>query len=208
MPHLLEHKPLREETEASYHAKDIEADARPQESLLLSLPAELRNKVYEHVASYSDTGLRIGATVLASSSALPEVSKQVRDEFLAQVFLTAPTIRVLVRNFDFSHIVTFFNRLSDSELRALPTTNLPTDRKMTIEITITNAIWYHTEGLFRGLRRLDHPTKKGTSVDVSHKVHHDSRVDWEDIEKLWTEWDRMDEGRAKQNLTLIIEAMR
>ena len=75
-----------------------------------NLPAELRNNVYSKVIE-SQPNARLkprGKGKLASRSALARVNHQIRDEYLAVLYLTA-NIRADVTNFDITHIVTFFN---------------------------------------------------------------------------------------------------
>ncbi|KAK5123220.1 hypothetical protein LTR85_003419 [Meristemomyces frigidus] len=148
-------------------------------SPLLDLPAELRNDIYEYVAINSGAALhRRTKGKLASGTALCRVSKQVRDEYQAVLYISAPIIDAHVKNFDFSHIVTFLNKLSERELSALPTLNSPTHRKLRIHLEITRECPQNPEGLQKWLVRREHPTKKGKRINVEYTASGDQTVMW------------------------------
>ncbi|KAK4888184.1 hypothetical protein LTR27_012889 [Elasticomyces elasticus] len=140
-------------------------------SLLLDLPAELRNAIYEIVlASTGGVLLSRSATrrALASSSTMPRVNKQIRDEFLATAMLMAEVHTTSV-DFSFRHVVAFLNRLSEEELRALPTTKLPKQRKIIIHLHPSIDSVEQPQYLKRWLNRVQHPTKKGTDVVYEYR---------------------------------------
>lgn len=137
-------------------------------SRLLDLPAELRNRIYEFVAL--DSGAVLSPRTrgkLAPKTALCRVSKQVRDELLAVLYVSALIIKAHVFDFD-AHIVTFLNKLSERELSALPTLDNPTQRKLCVHIEVRTGCPRNPEGLRRWLFRCQHPTKKGTQIDVEY----------------------------------------
>ncbi|KAK1086262.1 hypothetical protein LTR33_001655 [Friedmanniomyces endolithicus] len=139
-------------------------------SLLLDLPPELRNLIYEAVLA-STGGASLSAKPhirhLSFASGLPRTNKQVREEFVAAAWLLG-NIHTTVPGLSFRHIVTFLNRLPDAELRALPTITLPAQRRVVIEI-IPRFFW-DTELLDRWTRRAAHPTKKGTQVSFEYRL--------------------------------------
>lgn len=142
---------------------------------LLDLPAELRNNIYEKVLENQPKVYLSKRTRgnLASQSALARVSRQVRNEFLPVMYLCAGEIIASVQNFDFRHIVTFLNRLSDKEMTALVET--PSSRKMKIELTFTSSFRSNRFSeefalLHRWINRLEHPTKRGTKIDATYVV--------------------------------------
>lgn len=106
---------------------------------------------------------------LATKAALPGVNKQVRDEFLSTALLHG-AIHTASLDFDFRHIVAFLNRLSDAELRALPSTNIPTQRKITIDLTVSDGCPRKPKYFDRWINRAGHPTKKGTNLDFQYKL--------------------------------------
>jgi hypothetical protein len=139
----------------------------------MDLPAELRSLVLEKAVE-DETAFISPRTrgALACSSSLPRVNKQVREEFLSVLYLQAPLVRVKVNNFDFRYLITFFNRLSDRELDALPSIVLPVERKVIVELEISRhplLDLYLKPKLMQWLRRVAHPTKKGTKVSVSYE---------------------------------------
>ena len=146
---------------------------------LLDLAAELRDMIYACIVE-TDTPARLDRRnrgKLIVISAMSQTSKQVRQEITSATYLYAPIIAD-VRNLDFRHIVTFFNKLSDLELRYLSgtTANKNPERKITIELFFTqDYLKAASSGLFldRWLNRIEHPTKKGTKVDFSYSVVND-----------------------------------
>ncbi|KAK4889260.1 hypothetical protein LTR27_011937 [Elasticomyces elasticus] len=105
-------------------------------SLLLDLPPELRNLVYEFVFA-STGGVHLSPKAhrkhLACGSALDRVNKQVRHEFLTVGELVVD-IHTSAPNFDFRHIVAFLNRLSDQEMQELPSLTMPVQRKVIVDL--------------------------------------------------------------------------
>ena len=127
---------------------------------LLDLPAELRNDIYEKIAKEETAHLnKMSRGNLGCSSALPYISRQVRDEFLVILTLVAPGITTTVSDWDFTHIVRFLNRLSDAELKAMPTVKQSSSRKMNIWLRITCHPQHNMDLLTRWLNRMTHPTK-------------------------------------------------
>lgn len=146
---------------------------------LLDLPAELRNNIYEKVAESETAHLSVRTRGnLASASALSRVNRQIRNEFLPIIYICAPKIVARVSNFDFRHIVTFLNRLSEAELQTLPSVTRPNERKMEVELQVLcgapqrGLLDTTNEGalLMRWLKRANHPSKKGASIDISYVV--------------------------------------
>ncbi|KAK4547251.1 hypothetical protein LTR36_000906 [Oleoguttula mirabilis] len=152
-------------------------------SPLLDLPAELRNQVYEYVAI--DAGASLHPRTrgkLASKTSLCRVSRQVREEYQAVLYISAPIIEAYVTNFKFAHIVTFLNKLSARELNALPTLNIPTHRRLRVHLEVRRGCPKNPEDLHKWVVRCQHPTKKGTQIKahykISRSVHHDMTCAW------------------------------
>lgn len=137
-------------------------------SLLLELPAEIRNSIYEEVAADSQALIsRRHRGTLLSKSGLGRLSRQVRSEYHAALYLYAPKITARVKNSDFGHVVTFLNRLSDAEMRALPSVQVASNRRVTLELELgSDRVDYDL--LRRWLRRCGHPTKRGTNIGFSY----------------------------------------
>ncbi|KAK3070434.1 hypothetical protein LTR53_010476 [Teratosphaeriaceae sp. CCFEE 6253] len=202
-------------------ATDLKADpARP--SLLLDLPAELRNLVYEHVcagtggAHLSHQSLRNRLRPLTPGSALARTNQQVRHELLAVACLVAD-VRTVVRDFDFRHLVTFLNRLSEVELAALSPSSsaasasivLPAHRRVVVELVPHYG--RAAELLMRWINRAAHPTKRGTRVRVEYvmsPVHARSGM----VQNLAAGWAMqavaMPAGRSREELERIVAACR
>ncbi|KAK3700973.1 hypothetical protein LTR37_015679 [Vermiconidia calcicola] len=141
----------------------------PDRFPLLKLPAELRNNVYEKVSE--DTTAYISKRTrgrLACSSSLLRVSRQVRDEFLPILMLHASEIVAKVEEFNFRHLVTFLNRLSDLELKSLSTSAQVSSRTIRIELQMRNPQVVDLPLLVRWLKRTAHPTKRGTQIEISY----------------------------------------
>ncbi|KAK5675195.1 hypothetical protein LTS10_012271 [Elasticomyces elasticus] len=156
---------------STIHIFDTQLKRKPQKlSLLLDLPAELRNNVYAQVFATTG-GVHLSCKghrrALASSSRLTRVNKQLHDEFTSAAWALAD-ITTQAPDLDFRHIVAFLNRLSDAELFAMPTNGHPVQRKMMIELSITEH--YNVKLLRRWLNRIGNPEKKGTDLVYEYKL--------------------------------------
>ncbi|KAK5687452.1 hypothetical protein LTS10_001590 [Elasticomyces elasticus] len=193
-------------------------------SPLLNLPPELRNQIFEYSAQESSAVLiHYARGRLISNSPLMGVNRQVRNEYTSALYLNAPLITAQILNFDFAHIVTFLNRLSDHELTALPSQQVPSERQILAKLHIDGPAL--TERLDRWLNRCEHPTKKGTSMVVSYMVHGaggDPLSPWvrpgaytvrgvymaQLSALIRMEKFEMDDGRVYQELKKIVEALK
>ncbi|KAK4896882.1 hypothetical protein LTR27_005129 [Elasticomyces elasticus] len=158
-------------------------------SPFLSLPAELRNLIYEcSVEQSSAVLIHYARGRLISNSPLMGVNRQVRNEYTSVLYLAAPLITAHIRNGDFAHLVTFLNRLSDHELAALPSQEVPSERQILAKLHIDGPTL--TERLDRWLNRL-----RGVYMaQLSALIR---------MEKF-----EMDDGRAYQELKKIVEALK
>ncbi|KAK3648188.1 hypothetical protein LTR56_007600 [Elasticomyces elasticus] len=198
--------------------------ATPTEhSPFLGLPAELRNQIYAFSAQESSAVLiHYARGRLISNSPLMGVNRQVRNEYTSVLYLSAPLITAHVRNFSFDNIVTFLNRLSDHELAALPSQQVPSERQILAKLHIDGPAL--VERLDRWLNRCEHPTKKGTSITVSYVVHGDegeglpswARRDMTTVRGVYftqlralnrMERSKMNDGRVYEELKKITEAL-
>lgn len=152
----------------SKHDVEIVADSEQKSSRLLDLPRELFDMILSHVAADAGAILRRNSTDLRSPSGLMGVSHSVRDQYQSVLNISALEIKTEVKEFDFSHIVKFFNKLSDRELSTLPTITLPSERKFIITLMPTAAT--NPESLHRWLLRLDSTTKKGTKIAADYTL--------------------------------------
>lgn len=190
-------------------------------SLLLDLPADIRNIIYAMVLGNTEARLSRNSAKnnLATTSALPRVNKQVRAEFMAMVWLSAD-IQTTVLDFDFRHIVTFLNRLSDAELQALPSISVPASRKVKVELSVRLVCPLQPPLLPRWIKRADHPTKKGTGIDFKYTLDAKTkekmlatfrqpwRRDYWRLPAEWSVWhDSMPAGRTKEEFGKILKAV-
>lgn len=149
------------------------------------LPPEIRNLVYQYVAGDSKATLSRNTAKkdLQSSSALDRVNTQVRHEFKSLKVLTAD-VHTTVRNFNFrsvavvspmydrrsprrSHIISFLNRLSDTELQNL-CVHTPESRKIQIDLIFTRQ--GPDYGHLRGrINSAGNPTEKGADVTCQYR---------------------------------------
>ena len=148
-------------------------------SLLLDLPAELRNAVYEFmIGSHDNPGVKLSRHAKHRSrlgypiASIIRVNKQVYHEFTSLAFHAAD-IYTQAYDYDFRHIVTFLNRLSTEEdIPALTRRG----RTITDELLVdSNFVESEPEFLWRWVNRASHPTKKGTQV--SFQYIHKARID-------------------------------
>lgn len=147
-------------------ALPVDAESEEQRSRLLELPTELFQIILGEVAEDSGAFLSRKGTGLRSNSGLMCVSRAVHDEYQSILNVSASTIHATVLDFDFSHIVRFLNRLTDRELKALPTVALPTQRKFVITLTPTKIV--NPEKLQTWLLRLEHPSKRGAQIEAEY----------------------------------------
>ena len=150
-------------------ATNLKEDANKL-SLLLDLPPELRNKVYEAVRKITKITLGTHARkhFLSSSSTLPRVNKQTRNEFLGDAMIRAD-IHIVSEDFDFRHIVTFLNTLPQDDLSVLPTLGTSSTRKIMVTINVASARHCDPTLLRRWLKRAGQKTKKGTDVEYKYR---------------------------------------
>lgn len=119
---------------------------------------------------------RNGKGFLTGHEALVRVNQQIHDEFLPILYLRAPIVKASIENFDFRHIVTFLNTLSDHELNSMRgvksepsiileldmgASPLPKGGDSSGGFGIGDALY-----LEQWLRRLQHPAKKGTRLNI------------------------------------------
>lgn len=93
------------------------------------------------------------------------------------MYLHAPDTVASVNDFDFGHIITFLNRLSDLEIKDL--LDVQSSRKMTVELSFSHRFSYSDyDKLARWINRSQHPTKRGTQIDASYPVVQSGRNLW------------------------------
>lgn len=151
---------------------DISGDSPPPP--FLRLPAELRNHIYALVCGGEDDKayltFRSRGDLAHAGSGLARVSRQVRNEFLPVLSSSVPIIDAQVKDFDFAHIVTFFNRCTEPELRKLPTVDASegSERIMRITVYVTDNAKYGLLSLRRWINRIGNPEKKGTDLKLEY----------------------------------------
>jgi hypothetical protein len=95
---------------------------RPRTLTFFDLPAELRNVIYEHIASETRILVPLPSKkqpkVLPPTPSILLVCKQTRQEYLP-LLLEHATIAFQVRDLDFHHLIRIMGSLYSSELRAL-----------------------------------------------------------------------------------------
>ena len=180
--------------------KSIKAKEPSKHFDFLALPAELRDLIYDLVAASAGATLRPRSHGhLSSPSGLSSLCKQVCVEYHAALCRSAP-ITAYVRDLDFSHVITFFNKLAPNELLALPSRATSTDRHFQVHLECTLEGTPHGEGLRRWLNRFKHPTKPGTDVAISYSTpaganrlpsRRETRQGWECLRRDWDTWIRV-----------------
>lgn len=106
-------------------------DNRPRTFRLFDLPAELRNVVYEKIAEDQTAEIRSRKKFLTDRSGLLGIEDRLRDEYLPILLLHSSELAVQIIDFDFGKLISFFNRLSDAEVNALPSTSKPAKGRFT-----------------------------------------------------------------------------
>lgn len=88
----------------------------------LDLPAELRTAILALAARHSGTALlkRNSRGVVSSVDSISLANKQIRGEYLGVLYGRAQNTLAYVLDFNFRHVVTYFNKLNKAEAEALP----------------------------------------------------------------------------------------
>lgn len=140
----------------------------------LDLPGEIRNNIYRihctDAESSSFLSKRSGGR-LEVQDALALTNRQIHDELTSTVQYKETGITAYVKDFDFRHIVTFLNKLSDTEMDVLVEGLWVPDMTIVLSFSSTFTgddcgVEFHL--LDRWLNRLTHPTKKGTNIITSY----------------------------------------
>lgn len=164
---------------------------------LLDLAAELRNNIYEKLLE--DTAIEIRSSPAVSRkqlkrrqkeqtpikwqellrlppqlSSLALLNKQVHDEVL-YIALTAVPLHTTVSNANFSHVVTFLNKLGDTELDRLASREK--SQELHIWLDVSTGTLPGRGLMARWLHRMDVSTKKGTNIDYIYHANIAS-LDW------------------------------
>jgi hypothetical protein len=192
--------------------KNEEATTQPvyEPFPLLELPREIRDHIYGFVAEYSTGTLdRRARGNLITSAPLARTNKQLRDEFMSVLHTDLQTIVAKVSDFDFRHLVTFFNRLSDREHRILlGVVHSSGRRNMVIRMGMSerDSSYPDSSYLMRWVKRAGHPTKKGANVECSYEaspatISHRAGALW--LNNLYPREKNMPAGATKSELAKI-----
>ena len=138
-------------------------------------PAKLRNAIYALICAGSDEHAYLHTRSrgnLAHGSSLLRVNRQDRNEFMAVLCTTVPSIQAHVKDFDFAHIITFFNRCDEIELKSLKRAEGTSGDKRTMSITldVEPKVHYFFDRLRRWVNRSASPEKKGTDIEVCYRL--------------------------------------
>lgn len=152
----------------------------------LDLPGELQNEIYltvlEDTGAYLTNNLRI-----AMPTNLSLASKQVHAQMVGQAMYA---ITARVRDFDFSKVVTFLNRLPEKDINLLKPKTKDSERKATLTIELAfvmNELTWSTttrQSLMRWLKRLGVPSKRGFELEIVYVWVPRSFKDTSDMYKL------------------------
>ena len=109
--------PSKKTATSRTHKRDTQTPFR-----FLDLPAELRTQILALFAHDTGTALlkRTSRGQVVTADAVGRVNKQLREEYIGVLYEHARTTLAHVRDFDFRHVVTYFNRLNKAEVEALP----------------------------------------------------------------------------------------
>lgn len=105
----------------------------------LELPPELRNAIYAAILEDAPVTIpRNHRRRLKMPSALIGANKMIHDEFRSYATLEAPVIRADVFNLDFGHVITYLNRLGETQLKQLEhASSSQRSTEQTIKIVLT-----------------------------------------------------------------------
>lgn len=170
----------------------------------LDLPTELRAHILSFAAQNGTALLkRSSRGHISTADPIALASKQLRFEYLDVLPSHAQTTLVHVRDFDFRHLVAYFNRLTKAEKAALPTTTTATKaapkqhRTLRVLLELTaNLNWWDCY-LARWLKRRRAARKTGADAEVEYGVLLLEDADlWEVDRPFWPFWlrDRPEEA--------------
>ena len=110
-------------TKSASAASRSSTDDENQPFRFLDLPPELRTEILSLAARRRGKALlnRYSRGKVSTNDALGFANKQVLKEYLGVLYQHARTTMAHVVDFDFRHIVTYYNKLNEAEKRALPT---------------------------------------------------------------------------------------
>lgn len=154
-----------------------QAKAHRQPLGFLDLPGEIGNEIYrihcteaEPKPPLFDLSKRSRNQVVVQD-ALAWSYSQVHEELTSAVHYEEKGITAYVEDFDFRHIVTFLNKLSDMEMHELAEGLRAPEMKIVLSFSSTftdNDCGVEFALLDRWLNRLVHPTKKGTNIVIDY----------------------------------------
>ncbi|KAK3699625.1 hypothetical protein LTR37_016361 [Vermiconidia calcicola] len=99
------------------------------------------------------------------------VSHRTREKYVGGLYVAAPQIKAIVKDFNFGHVIAFSDTLSAKRLEGLPNLSGPSlSRQLSFDIELTRACERYPDGLARWLRRCRHPPKKGTNINAEYAV--------------------------------------
>lgn len=128
-----------------------------------SLPAELRNMIYGHTIYSTPPKLTPRSRGrLTSACPLMLVCKQTESEFSAQLYVQSTRIVAYIKDYKFSHIVSFLNRLSDPDLRLLQARGCEIVIKLSHSRGQCCVLPHIPEGLSSFIHRTADPEKRGS----------------------------------------------
>lgn len=138
----------------------------------LDLPAELRDNIYNKILEnepIAHLSRNTSRRTLAVVTPLALVNRQVRSEFLHAATIASPIIQTTVRDFQFGHIITFLNRLSEVLLKRLETQDAMPQRTIEIDLILTQGGRNEAlrSGLERWLNRMG-TEKKGAKIEYRY----------------------------------------
>ena len=150
----------------------------PPRSALLELPLELLQNILSYICK-DDTGRLHPRNKgrLGTAHPVSLTNKTLRHEYIA-CLLREGDIEAYVLDFDFRYLVTFFNKLSDAQLRMLErkkASNAARPQQALRELHIALDFTPSCPGLLdsyllRWTKRMEHQSKKGTKVATSYSV--------------------------------------
>lgn len=160
---------------------------------LLDLPTEVLQYYLDTTHEKGEPARlhRLSKGNLSSTNPMSQLKKHDRSEYLASLLRTLRSgtmVEAHVLDFDFRHVVTFYNSLDESQLHGFPAKEaaLPKETaasrllrerstvggegKMKIVLDFSRGCAWTFDAVEAWMRRINHPTKKGSKVKVEYEV--------------------------------------
>ena len=144
--------------------------------IISKLPGELRNNIYGHIAKDDCLFIRSSANGKTFSlvphyvSPMYNAPDNIKAEYIGIACKSASIIETVVYDFDFSHVETFLDTLSEQDIETLPRIDHPSSRRFIISLKLAGNYPLNLSNLHRWLDRFRDARNKVSEVEFEYEV--------------------------------------